>query len=91
MRTGWDPNVVPLVKRMCRLVWSEFHNQIRETDTARGAEEVFLREEGIHADPVHAAAARNDPRDRKTEPVRHGTSAEAARAPRHERARRRRP
>jgi hypothetical protein len=76
VRTGWDPNAVLLVKRMCRLVWSEFNNQIRETDVARRAEEVFLREEGIDADPIAAARSHDDPLRQKKEPVRLATSAE---------------
>jgi hypothetical protein len=47
VRQGWDPNEVALVKRLCRLVWSEHTNDLSETATARRAEEVFLRAEGI--------------------------------------------
>ncbi|HEY1697773.1 MAG TPA: hypothetical protein VGG39_36685 [Polyangiaceae bacterium] len=61
VRTGWDPNAVPLVKRLCRLVWSEYTHEVRESDTARRAEESFLREEGILGEPRQASAARGDP------------------------------
>jgi|HubBroStandDraft_6_1064221.scaffolds.fasta_scaffold116987_2 hypothetical protein len=44
VRLGWDPKEVPLAKRLCRLVWSEWTNEIHETDTSRRAEEGFLRE-----------------------------------------------
>jgi hypothetical protein len=47
VRTGWDPNEVTLVKRLCRLVWSEHTNELSETATTKRAEEVFLRAEGI--------------------------------------------
>jgi hypothetical protein len=42
--TGWDPGEVSLVRRLCRLVWSEWTHTDRETDKARRAEEGFLRE-----------------------------------------------
>jgi hypothetical protein len=42
--TGWNPLEVPLVNRLCRLVWSERHNKDREDESARHAEEGFLRE-----------------------------------------------
>jgi hypothetical protein len=44
VRWGWNPGEVPLAKRLCRLVWSEFTHQKRETDAARRAEEGFLQE-----------------------------------------------
>jgi len=64
VRWGWDPNAVPLVKRLCRLVWSEFHNMTRETETARRAEEVFIREQQeAGAGLLHASPAQGDPLD----------------------------
>jgi hypothetical protein len=48
VRVGWDPREIPLVKRLCRLVWSEHTHETRESAAARKAEEVFLREQGIH-------------------------------------------
>jgi hypothetical protein len=45
--------VVPLVKCLCRFVWSEHKNETRERVAARKAEEVFLREQAID----HSAAA----------------------------------
>ena len=39
--------MVTLVKCLCRFVWSEHRNERRESATARKAEEVFLREQGI--------------------------------------------
>src|SRR4030088_2751574 len=44
VRFGWNPKEVSLVKRLCRLVWSEWTHAIDESDTARKAEEGFLRE-----------------------------------------------
>ncbi|HEY6460630.1 MAG TPA: hypothetical protein VIY73_10785, partial [Polyangiaceae bacterium] len=61
VRQGWDPNAVPLVKRLCRLVWSEYTHEVRESDAARRAEESFLREEGILGEQRPASPARGDP------------------------------
>lgn len=61
VRTGWDPNEVSLVKRMCRLVWSEHMNQERETDVSRRAEERFLAEEKALADTPPVVLKRGDP------------------------------
>jgi len=47
IRLGWDPREVPLVKRLCRLVYSEHTNERSESETARKAEEVFVREHAI--------------------------------------------
>jgi hypothetical protein len=47
LRHGWDPGEVPLPKRLCRLVWSEHTNELRENAHRRKAEEGFLREEGL--------------------------------------------
>jgi hypothetical protein len=47
VRWGWDPAEVPLVKRLCRLVWSEHTHQLRETDAAKRAEQAFLREQEV--------------------------------------------
>jgi hypothetical protein len=44
VRVGWDPREVPLVKRLCRLVWSEWTHELEESATARHAEKVFLEE-----------------------------------------------
>jgi len=44
VRFGWDPAQVSLVRRLCRLVWSEWTNELSESDAARKAEEGFLRE-----------------------------------------------
>ncbi len=52
VRHGWDPSEVSLVKRLCRLVWSEHTNEAREDATRRKAEEGFLREQGLD----HSAA-----------------------------------
>src|SRR5262249_9360366 len=43
VRWGWDPNEVPLVKRLCRLVWSEWTHAVAESDSAQRAEETFLK------------------------------------------------
>jgi hypothetical protein len=53
VRQGWDPRIVTLVKCLCRFVWSEHTHEKRESATARKAEEVFLREQGID----HSASA----------------------------------
>jgi hypothetical protein len=47
VRLGWDPSEVTLPKRLCRLVWSEHTNEVREDATRRKAEEGFLREHGL--------------------------------------------
>ena len=62
VRSGWDPHEVPLVKRLCRLVWSEWTNAGSESETARKAEEGFVRElevtEGLKvAPPMRPKAA----------------------------------
>jgi hypothetical protein len=53
VRQGWDPNTVTLPKALCRFVYSEWTHTLRETDTARRAEAVFLAmleaSEGRHA------------------------------------------
>ncbi len=62
VRWGWDPNAVPLVKRLCRLVYSEHTHQARETDAAVRAEEAFLAER--KAETAHLLPdppARGDP------------------------------
>lgn len=70
VRTGWDPNAVTLLKRLLRLVWSEFTNAKHEEKVSRGAEEEFLREEGIQAEPPPATPARGDPlRPKSKEPA----------------------
>jgi hypothetical protein len=61
VRTGWDPNAVSLQRRLLRLVWSEYTNEKSETDAARRAEEVYLREQGIQEGVLPAAPARGDP------------------------------
>jgi hypothetical protein len=44
VRSGWDPNKVPLEKAICRLVWSEWTHAASESEAAKKAEEGFLRE-----------------------------------------------
>jgi hypothetical protein len=55
VRSGWNPRDVPLVKRLCRLVWSEWTHASAEGETARKAEEGFVRElevtEGLKVAP----------------------------------------
>jgi hypothetical protein len=63
VRLGWDPNAVSLQRRLLRLVWSEYTNEKVESAAARRAEEVFLREQGIHEGVLPAAPARGDPLD----------------------------
>ena len=43
VRLGWDPAEVPLVKRLCRLVWSEWTHAIAERKTAKKTEKAVLR------------------------------------------------
>jgi hypothetical protein len=54
VRSGWDPRQVPLVKRLCRLVWSEWTHELEEAKVAREAERTFLehmRDEGVTTAP----------------------------------------
>jgi hypothetical protein len=44
VRFGWSPSEVPLVRRLCRLVWSEWTHAVSESSTAQKAEEGFIRE-----------------------------------------------
>ncbi|MDP9002076.1 MAG: hypothetical protein M3O46_18440 [Myxococcota bacterium] len=44
VRLGWDPKEVALVRRLCRLVWSEWSHAVDETDAARRAADGFLVE-----------------------------------------------
>lgn len=70
LRLGWDPRVVALVKRLCRLVWSEHTNERSESDKTRRAEEIFLREQGIHvgtSTPSAAETAARIAEERKNE------------------------
>ena len=61
VRWGWDPNAVSLVRRLCRLVWSEHTHQERETDVAVRAEQAFLHEQAVEAErALQAAAVRGD-------------------------------
>jgi hypothetical protein len=48
VRWGWDPNVVSLEKRLCRLVWSEWTHETAEDVKRRNAEERFLAEMAVH-------------------------------------------
>ncbi len=50
VRVGWNPRQVVLVRRLCRLVWSEWTHEIEESDAARRAEEAFLRAEAMPDD-----------------------------------------
>jgi len=66
VRTGWDPDAVPLVKLLCRFVWSEHTHQLEETAAARRAEEIFLREQEATAASPEDVALRIE-RERKEE------------------------
>jgi hypothetical protein len=61
VRFGWDPTEVSLVRRLCRLVWSEWTHAAGESDTARRAEEAYFREmeatEGLSVQSVERQAA----------------------------------
>jgi hypothetical protein len=67
VRLGWDPAEVSLVRRLCRLVWSEWTHAIGESDTARKAEEGFLREmeatEGLSVKSIEQQAAERETRE----------------------------
>jgi hypothetical protein len=69
MRLGWDPKEVTLTRRLCRLVWSEWTNEARETDASRRAEEGFLREmevtEGLVVPSVEQRATDHETRREK--------------------------
>jgi len=71
VRQGWDWKVVALVKALCRFVWSEHTNEKSETERTRRAEEIFLREQGIHsgtaAPSAEDLAARIDDERREEE------------------------
>ena len=63
VRQGWDPAEVPLVKRLCRLVFSEWTHERAERKVARAAEKAFVEEmagvENLHTmAPDEAAEAR---------------------------------
>jgi hypothetical protein len=64
LQQGWDPNRVTLVKCLCRFVYCEWVDGIREAEREREAEKVFLRDreetEGSHAPSVEEYAARLD-------------------------------
>ena len=66
VRLGWDPSEVALVKRLCRLVWSEWTNATSEDETSRRAEESFLREmevtEGLVVRSAEERAAEEEKR-----------------------------
>lgn len=69
MRWGWDPNRVSLVRAMCRLVWSELTHATEETDTARRAEEVFLREQEVLGEQLPGAPKRGEGNQKDKEPL----------------------
>jgi len=69
MRSGWNASKVSLVGALCRLVWSEWTHAIEEMETARRAEEGFLRELGpdSHSGPMPDARLHASDRQRKEE------------------------
>jgi hypothetical protein len=44
VRQGWDPREVPLVRRLCRLVWSEWTHSTEADDAASRATERYFHE-----------------------------------------------
>jgi len=44
VRFGWDPAEIPLVRALCRFVWSEWTHATSESETSRKAEEGYLHE-----------------------------------------------
>jgi hypothetical protein len=67
VRWGWDPSEVPLARRMCRLVWSVWTHEKKESAVARRAEEVFLQreevDEGRHVPTPEEQALRREQRN----------------------------
>src|SRR5260370_27590576 len=67
VRLGWDPAEVSLVRRLCRLVWSEWTHAVGESDAARKAEEGFLRAmeatEGLSVKSVEQQVADRETRE----------------------------
>jgi hypothetical protein len=55
VRFGWDPAEVALVKRLCRLVWSEWTHALGDTEKGRRVEEAFLRDFEATEGPVTAS------------------------------------
>jgi len=49
LRQGWDPADVPLVDRLCRLVWSEWTHQIEANEAAERAATGLLQEMSAEA------------------------------------------
>jgi len=62
VRQGWDPSDVSLLRRLCRLVWSEWTHATSETATARKAEEHFLAGEGVATASVQDKAVAEETR-----------------------------
>ncbi len=44
VRQGWDPREVPLARRLCRLVWSEWTHSVEADDAASRATERYFGE-----------------------------------------------
>lgn len=44
VRQGWDPSEVPLVRRLCRLVWSEWTHSTEADEAASKATERYFHE-----------------------------------------------
>ncbi len=44
VRQGWDPKDVPLERRLCRLVWSEWTHAVEEDEAAGRATERYFHE-----------------------------------------------
>jgi hypothetical protein len=72
VRGAWDPREVPLTKRMCRLVWSEYTHEVEHGVNAQKAEEMFLaleRADGRSLSKKEVAAAwQRTPEDEPREP-----------------------
>jgi hypothetical protein len=66
VRFGWNPSDVPLVRYLCRLVWSEWTHAASESETARKAEEGYFHEleaaEGLSAHSVEKQAVAQEAR-----------------------------
>ena len=69
VRQGWDPGEVPLVKRLCRLVWSEWTHEVEEQKAQRHAEEMFLARMAGHEPaetmPADEAKEREERREKE--------------------------
>jgi hypothetical protein len=69
VRQGWDPKEVPLVRRLCRLVWSEWTHAVEENEAAGRATERYFREleatEGVSVPSAERRALAEEASEKK--------------------------